>query len=374
MTAQIRHILFVFDKKNGCKFALVSKNRKILYMINMENYKILNINNLKKNITKYASKKICAMVKANAYGHGLKEVVLAIKDYVDYFGVVSEKEGVEVRKLTDKPILICSKTTNLRLCKKYNLEVMIEDEEDIRKCIKFGLENNMHLKINCGMNRFGSASSLNLKIVNEVLKENNLELKSIYTHFPRSDLKRDTKKCYKRFQKLRREISQNPPICLGGSGAINYNFDYDILRLGIGMYGYGQKDLLPVMEVTSSVRKIFYAKKGEYIGYGKFYKARKNSPYAVVAVGYGDGLRRNLSGKFYVMINGKKYKSVGRICMDAFFVKIDKTVKVGDEVKVMQNAEYLAKKSGTISYEILTGFSNFRGKTILKDDENDLQN
>ena len=82
-------------------------------------------------------------------------------------------------------------------------------------------------------------------------------------------------------------------------------------------------------------------------------------------MGYGDGLRRNMSGKFEVFINGKKRKTTGNICMDAFFVEVDESVSIGDEVVVMADAEYMAKKSETISYEILTGFSNFRGKTKI---------
>jgi alanine racemase len=131
------------------------------------------------------------------------------------------------------------------------------------------------------------------------------------------------------------------------------------------MYGYGRAGLLPIMRIESFVEKIFYASAGEHIGYGTKFEVKRDGFYAIVPVGYGDGLRRNLSGKFYVSINGIKYKSVGNICMDAFFVKVDKNVKVGDKVVVMENAEQFAKKINTISYEILTGFSNFRGKTEI---------
>ena len=164
---------------------------------------------------------------------------------------------------------------------------------------------------------------------------------------------------------MRANITQKCPICFGGSGIFDYDFNFDILRLGIGLYGYGNKNLKPVMSIKSYVCKIFYAKKGEFVGYGKKYRVAKDGFFAVVPVGYGDGLRRNLSGKFCVKIGGKIFRAVGNICMDAFFVKIDETVRVGDEVEIMENAQNFAKKCGTISYEILTGFSNFRGKTIV---------
>ena len=149
----------------------------------MKNLKLIYKENLFFNLSCFNSKKICAMVKANAYGHGLKDVVRLIDDKVDYFGVSNVDEGVEVRKISQKPILVCSKVFDFKKCRKHNLEVMIEDEVDIKKCLNNGLKENMHLKINCGMNRFGVGNVLNARIVNDLLEEKNITLKSIYTHF-----------------------------------------------------------------------------------------------------------------------------------------------------------------------------------------------
>lgn len=332
----------------------------------MKNYKILKYENLLENLRKFQTKKICAMVKANAYGHGIKEVVKSIENQVECFGVVNIDEAIIVRKLTEKPILICAKTDNFKACKKHNFDVVIDSEFELKAAIKNGLQENLHLKIDCGMNRFGIKSTLDAKILNELLTENQIDLKSICTHFPRTEIRRETLKNYQNFMKIRAEITQDVPLCFGGTGIIRYPFPFDMVRVGIGMYGYGQSGLLPVMQIRSYVSKVFYAQKGNFVGYGKKYKARSDGKFAIVPVGYGDGLRRNLSGKFFVKIGGKKYRAVGNICMDCFFVKVDKTVKVNDEVEVMSDAAYLAKKSGTISYEILTGFSNLRGKTVIE--------
>ncbi len=332
----------------------------------MKNFKVISRENLLWNLQQFSNKKIYAMVKANAYGHGIKEIVEQIEPFVEGFGVVNVDEGRQVRKLTKKPVLICSKTRDFRACKKFDLDVMVEDEEDLRLALKTGLKESLNLKINCGMNRFGAKSELALRQINQILEENNIKLKTIYTHFPRTESKKETKKNYQKFLELRSQISQSPPICFGGSGIFGYDFDFDILRLGIGLYGYGDKSLRPVMEVRSHVCKVFFAKKGEFVGYGKKYRVKNDGFFAVVPIGYGDGLRRNLSGDFCVGIGGKKFCAVGNICMDAFFVKVDESVKVGDEVNVMTNAQILAKKCGTISYEILTGFSNLRGKTIVE--------
>ncbi|MDE6583515.1 MAG: alanine racemase [Clostridia bacterium] len=332
----------------------------------MKNLKIIDKSNLIDNVNHFKNKKICAMVKSNAYGHGLAEIVKILNRNVDYFGVVSVEEGIKVRKVSDKPILICSRVDNLKACKQYDLEVIAEDENDLNTFFKAGLKDSCHLKINSGMNRYGLKSVLSAKMVNEFLIEKEITLKSICSHFSMTESRRATNMAYRRFTKLRSLIAQDSLICFGGGNIYNYPFDFDMVRVGVGLYGYGQKGLKPVMKIVSHVSKILYAKKGEYIGYGQNYNLTKNEIFAVVPLGYGDGLRRNLSGNFRVIINGKKYASVGNICMDAFFVKVDKSVKVGDEVVVMNDAQYMAKKLETISYEVLTGFSNLRGDTIVK--------
>lgn len=331
----------------------------------MKNFKYINHDNLISNINHFKSKKICAMVKSNAYGHGLREIVKLIDEHVDMFGVVSVEEAVKVRELTELPILICSKVDDYKTCRKNKIDVMVDDENDLMDCLKKDMRQSIHLKINCGMNRFGVKSPLAMRLINDVLEYEKIKLKSIYTHFSCTDNKKITKNEEKNFQMLRSEITQNAPICFGGSGIFDYDFDFDILRLGIGMYGYGDKSLKPVLKICSYVSKVFFASKGEKIGYGTHFFAHSDTFFAIVPVGYGDGLRRNMSGKFEVFINGKKRKTTGNICMDAFFVEVDESVSIGDEVVVMADAEYMAKKSETISYEILTGFSNFRGKTKI---------
>ena len=331
----------------------------------MKNFKYINHDNLISNINHFKSKKICAMVKSNAYGHGLREIVKLIDEHVDMFGVVSVEEAVKVRELTELPILICSKVADYKTCRKNKIDVMVDDENDLMDCLKKDMRQSIHLKINCGMNRFGVKSPLAMRLINDVLEYEKIKLKSIYTHFSCTDNKKITKNEEKNFQMLRSEITQNAPICFGGSGIFDYDFDFDILRLGIGMYGYGDKNLKPVLKICSYVSKVFFASKGEKIGYGTHFFAHRDTFFAIVPVGYGDGLRRNMSGKFEVFINGKKRKTTGNICMDAFFVEVDESVSIGDEVVVMADAEYMAKKSETISYEILTGFSNFRGKTKI---------
>lgn len=328
----------------------------------MANFKILSKENMLYNLKKFCSKKVCAMVKANAYGHGIENVVPLIENEVEFFGVSSLEEAKFVRKFTDKRILICSKILDFKATKEF--DIMIDNKSDLIKCLEEGNIKNLHLKINCGMNRYGTNCFYELRKINSLLEDNKVKLKSIYTHFHNLENRKETFLNYQRFQDLREEISQDTMICFGGSGTIDYPFEYDILRLGIGLYGFENKNLKPVMSIRSFVSKIFYAKKSDFVGYGKVGKVYQDSKFAVVPVGYADGLRRNLSTKIECLINGKKYNSFGNICMDCFFLEIDENVKEGDMVE-FEDITSLAKKAKTISYEILTGLSNFRGKTIF---------
>lgn len=332
----------------------------------MENFKILNQKNLLDNLQFYKSKQICAMVKSNAYGHGLEEIVMALDGEVSYFGVANVDEGKKVRKLTKTPILVVGKIHDFKTCRKFDLEFMVDSETDLKNAIGFNVSNQCHLKINCGMNRFGVNSELNMKILDNILKDNDIHLKSVYTHFPNTQNRKQTFSNYQRFLSLKSNLSQKPPICFGGSEIIEYPFKFDMIRVGIGLYGYGKKELKPVMKITSYVCETMYVKSGEYVGYGQVYQVEHDGIFAIVPVGYGDGLQRRLGGRINVVINGKKFPIVGDICMDVFFVRVDESVKVGDKVEVMGDAEYFAKRLGTISYEVLTGFSNFRGITKVE--------
>ncbi len=301
------------------------------------------------------------MVKSNAYGHGVREIVEILNGKVAYFGVVSADEGAVVRRYTDAQILVCARTDNFAKCRKFDLEIMVENERDILRAKNLG----MHLKIDCGMHRFGVSSEIEMKMIDRLLEEKGVLLKSVCTHFPRTENEKETKENYKQFLHLNSLLSQKPPICFGGSAIEKYPFDFDMQRVGIGLYGYGDSSLRPVMQVASHVVKVFHAKRGDFIGYGQKYKVKKDDVFAVVNLGYGDGLFRGLSSNFKVEINGKMFDAVGNICMDAFFVKVDENVKVGDKVFVMKDAQSLARRVGTIPYEILTNFSKLRGKTVI---------
>ena len=154
------------------------------------------------------------MVKSNAYGHGIKEIVSLTSAYVDGFGVVSEREAEVVRNFCDKRIIIFAPATNLNACRDF--EIIVDNEEDLRKAID--CDCKIHLAINVGMNRFGTKSEIVLKSMNNILEANEVDLKSIYTHFPDTSDPTRTKRQYDKFCNLRKLISRPAPVCFGGSG------------------------------------------------------------------------------------------------------------------------------------------------------------
>ena len=330
----------------------------------IESIKEINATNLINNILEYKDKKVCLMVKSNAYGHGLETVVKIVDKVVDAYGVVNIEEALEVRRLTGKKVIIFAPVKDYLTCKENKIEFMVDSEEAILEALECGCKNLLHLAINVGMNRYGVKSEIALKSIYNLLKVKKVKLRSIYTHFPRTENKSATKKQYKKFTTLTKCFGDKLPISFGGSNVHQYNFNFDMIRLGISAYGYGDK-MKKVLSVKSKIVKINYVCKGEYVGYGKKFFVGKNMFVGIAPIGYGDGLFRNLSGKFKVKINGKFYSSVGNICMDCFFVKIDESVNIGDEVEVVFDADYLAKILKTIPYEVLTNLSKLRGVTKI---------
>lgn len=318
-----------------------------------------------KNLKYYKSfnKKICAMVKADAYGHGLCEIVDLLKKDVDYFGVSNIFEALKIREISKKSkILIVGKVFDFSKCKDNNLEFMVENVREIEFVNKIECEKLMHLKIDCGMNRYGVKEECELKSIRELCEHNKISFNGVFTHFPYLSNKKITKNNYNNFLKkikILGNLSKNI-IHFGGSNIINYDFNYDMIRVGIGLYGYENINVVPIMKIFSKVLDIKEIKKDGYLGYNYEFKSNKDTKIAILSIGYGDGLLRLMKDEF-VFINGKRCKIIGNICMDVCFIEINNIeLNIGDYVEMVWNVEKIAKKSRTIPYEILTNFSKTR--------------
>lgn len=333
---------------------------------------ILNKENLIHNIKflkETAGGNICAMVKANAYGHGAKEIVGMLKGEVEYFGVSNQTEAEEIRTLTDAHIIVFGACDNYEECIKQKISFSLLNFKHAKEMVKIykkiKIKPQMHLCINSGMNRYGIRDKSEfLKIIN-LLNKNDIILEGIYTHF--SSLTTDenyTEKQYKIFQEFCALLpSKETLIHVGGGNTIFKNFKAELYRVGLEIYGYGNKHVKPVLSIESEIIDIQSVKKGEHVGYLSSFTAKEDMKVATIPLGYGDGLPRKLSNKLIVNIKGKNAQSTGNICMDAFMVDVtDIKCKVGDKVKIMGNASNFAPIIESTEYEVLTNLTKFRGK------------
>ncbi|MBQ0017398.1 MAG: alanine racemase, partial [Clostridiales bacterium] len=347
--------------------------------------------------------KICAIVKADAYGHGIKGVVPIIKNYVDFFGVVSLTEALEVRKYSSKSVLILSPIEKENILEAVQNQISLSVSnlrylKTIENAIKNrNLKAKIHLKLNTGMNRLGFSNLVNFKkAVEFILTHDNLILEGVYTHFFDVSRKEVVSTQYEKFCKYKNitnELIFSKNIENNSKNTQNYTknqtklifhcassnlslmdnmYCFDMVRLGILLYGYKEVEskikLKPVLKITSSLVQIQSIKKGQNVGYGNNFTAKTDMKIGIVNLGYADGFLRTNSNEGKVIINNQFANIVGTICMDLFMVDITNIkCKIGDEVIILGSsknlkidADDLAKINNTISYEILTNIKKDR--------------
>lgn len=336
--------------------------------------------------------KIMAVVKANAYGHSANIIAPVLeKAGVDCFAVSNIDEALQLRQLNiKKTILILGYTpANLvSVLAENNISQCVYSEEYAKLlselAVKQNVTVNIHIKLDTGMSRLGfdcrtdSLSGIGLAV--KSAKLSNLNFEGIFTHFAVSDRTREnedgfTDGQYKRFIKSIEHFESlglKPKMrhC-ANSGAIIKDQDkhLDIVRPGIILYGIEpenspefQKGFIPVMTLKSVVSMVKEIENGDTVSYGRTFCADKKLKVATVAAGYADGYPRLLSNKAYVLINGKKAKILGRVCMDQFTVDVTDIpdVKMGDEVILFGkdlSVNTLAEMAQTIGYEIVCGIT-----------------
>lgn len=314
--------------------------------------------------------KLCCVVKANAYGHGVENVVPFLEDISDYFAVANVKEGVKVRAFTYKPILVLGafESSDLRDALSCDLVLSIYNFESLRFILGLKSDVKVHIKVNTGMNRLGFSLE-ELKKVKEILsKYPNIKVLGMYSHiFDNSEQNLNKQKNL--FDRAIKEfcgekVPQDFVTHLSASGGIGLlKGNYNMLRLGLGLYGYPKGK--SALSIFSKVVKITSLKKGDKVGYDGTFIADRDMKIATIPLGYYDGVPLRLSKGGYVLINNKKYYVVGKTCMDMFMIKVDESIRVGDSVKVFWDAKMWAKIKGTHEWEILTSLKSDRLKVVL---------
>ena len=331
--------------------------------------------------------RFAGLCKANAYGHGAVTIAKRLEEIgADYIAVSCYEEAAELRSAGLKmPILLLAPSPAFLAPDIARLDVQqaIGDIDCARGMSRAlagtGLTLKCHIKLETGMGRTGFAveSEREMAGVRELLTLPGLEPTGVFTHFAVSGEPEEsfTLEQFARFTKAVDELENETGRSLGirhcaNSGAV-VNFRetcLDMVRPGLLLYGLypgaerGGLDLKPVMRLLTRVAEITEHHAGDTISYGRIFTCERDMRLAVIPVGYADGLHRSLSGKFDVLINGKRAHQVGRICMDMCMVDVTDMpeVKTGDIVTVFGDepeATELADIAGTISYELLCAVS-----------------
>ncbi len=358
---------------------------------------LIDRNALKNNIDfirkLHPDKEIILPVKANGYGHDDVLIVNeAVASGVNMFAVARVDEGVTLReKGVVYPILILGVEhgENVKLAIKHSIELSVSDLANLVEIESFarevGVKVKVHILVDTGMSRMGVELSELKSIIQCIKKSEYLHLSSVFTHFARSDESVfSIKEQLVIFENARTIFLEQDLIpdffhCSNSGGIENYNGpDWtNAVRPGIMVYGYSQKiggseSLIPVMTLTAKVIHCKDVKKNRAVGYGHTFITSKDVRLATISIGYADGLPRICSNNLVVRINGKDYKQCGRISMDLTVVEVDKKVNVGDTVYIFGSPKYaplnandIANRSGTISYEILTGIGDRCSRKIV---------
>lgn len=290
------------------------------------------------------SAELCAVVKANAYGHGM-DIVKYLDDYADSFAVSCLDEAACVRKLTNKPIYVLSPSPDADIPDTIYCAVSEKDLCHKRICIK----------INSGMNRLGVLpSDANTLIGNA--QSRGVSIDSLYTHFSSVDY---APVQFKRFMSVKGEFKRH--ACSSCFLQLGKEYHLDMVRCGLALYGYGD-DLRPVLSAYTKVYEVLNVKKGDRIGYSV--SADRDMRVAVVGAGYADLPH----GDHTFFIGGDFCKTVGRICMDMSLVEVGDGVAAGDIAEFIGehiSARQIAERNGDIIYRILTSLGG-RSKRIYE--------
>ena len=333
------------------------------YIVNKQNL----INNIKQVAKLNPNSKICAMVKANAYGVGTDVVVPILNEFVDFYGVACFFEAKKLFKITNKKILIFGSIEQSCVDEKFSYTC--SSLEDVMFLKGLNKRINIHLKINTGMNRFGFKYVGEFKKALKEILKSKLKLEGVYTHFATVDSYVETQ--MKKFLIFKNLVSKyfKDVIYHTDNSMVNLNKNHNLnmVRVGYNLFLNSSGQFKPVCKINSKIVAVNKIRKGEIVGYNKKFVADKNLTVGIVPVGYADGFSIKNIG-LELIINNKKCK-VLNVCMDCFMVDITKAkIKKGTDVQILGNINSLQNYSKYLSvneYEVLTNFALIRANKII---------
>ena len=344
-------------------------------------YCVIDINALKHNfkvLKANTASKICAVIKADAYGHGLIQTVRALAE-ADCFGVARANEAIALRDANiNNDILLMGSFDDKATLKELidnNIILTIHCYDELKLLTQLAKKHNgiikTHLKIDSGMNRLGISDKETLdKIFNHISQIGNIKCDGIYTHYATSDSDVSyLEEQYNKFCKLTKTYKIKKHSANSAAVFQGKKYHMDMVRAGIMLYGYidknlktydGQKvcDIIkPAMGVYADIVQIKSLDADSYIGYDKAYKTQRPFKIAIISIGYGDGYPR-LVNTGHVIIKNKRCNILGKVCMDLMAVDITdvKNVSYKDKAEIFGKnlgADVVAEWNKTISYDIL---------------------
>ncbi|WP_421874729.1 bifunctional UDP-N-acetylmuramoyl-tripeptide:D-alanyl-D-alanine ligase/alanine racemase [Marinoscillum sp.] len=344
----------------------------------------VNFEAITHNLNLYRSRlspntRLMVMVKAFAYGVGVEEISHLLQYHqVDYLGVAYLDEAINLRrKGIQLPIMIMNVDwDSLGLLSAFNLEPEIYSLSMLQKLLdEEETPPPVHIKIETGMNRLGFDTEAIDSLIDLLSRNPQVKVAGIFTHFSSSDNANEdafTRHQAALFDVAYRRLADHlgySPIkhAVNSAGIVRWpNYHYDMVRLGIGLYGFDSSaeldGLKPISQLKTKISQIKQVKAGESIGYSRMGKAKRDSLIATIALGYADGYTRLFgNGQAYVMVNGQQAPTIGNVCMDMTMIDVTGIeASEGDEVIVFgqqPTIEELAQWSQTIPYEILTNVS-----------------
>ncbi|MGM0588489.1 MAG: alanine racemase [Bacteroidota bacterium] len=321
-----------------------------------------------------------AVVKANAYGHGAVQVAQTLQDVTDWLAVATVHEGIELRQGgIDLPILVLGAphpaTVDFYL--DFDLTPTVSAREQL-SLLKPGM--SFHINIDTGMNRMGIRFD-EWTDMREELEGNEAQCRGIFTHFATAE-DPDNPVVYRQLQRFRQILESVPDewlvhVANTGAAAFYDHLEFDMIRTGIGLYGYPPGNtpiggLVPVLQWFTAIDHIHRVRAGETVSYGATWQADEDCWVGTLPVGYADGVPRLLSNQFRVRIGDRLVPSVGTVTMDYIMINLGQTPEeIGTEVEILGNTSNTAidwaEKCSTICYEILTGINDRVARTYIED-------
>lgn len=349
----------------------------------------VNLDNLIHNcsiaIKNEPNKKLLCVVKADAYGHGAVQVATALQTKLDIqnFAVATAEEALQLRRHKIEGEILVLGTPSWSMIEELyqnqiavtvsSLKVAEIFEQEMKK--REG-KLKIHMKINTGMNRQGIRPEHALEEILKINELEHLQIQGIYTHLAVADNPEEKQFTLEQYAKIRRDVVdalEEKGIAIplfhieNSAGILSYPWlEADMVRPGIMLYGSNpcpqiDAGLKSTMSLHTRISNIIKVPKGETVGYGRTWIAKRDSVIAVMNIGYADGLFRSLSGKLQVLVRGRRVNQVGRICMDMSMIDVTEIedIAIGDKVTIIGKqgeeeitCDEVASLCDTISYEI----------------------